>query len=96
MRLSYCLLMVLSFSFLQSCRKCMVCANRCYKCQKSDKPMCNTAYTSDESFDALIVSAGGSTNCKLIEPTEAYKICDDPQSLQNLKRLNEYARYSCD
>jgi hypothetical protein len=93
MRIRYCIwVLVLSCVGFQSCKKCMVCANKCYICDKTDTPLCNTDFASELAFDALL---GDHANCKQVEPSISYKMCDDRASLENLKQLNEYARYKC-
>jgi hypothetical protein len=75
-----------------SCKKCIVCRNYCYQCDKLQGLQCNTDFETNQVFDTIMKL----NSCKSVNPSIEYKICDRNETSKNLKQLNEYARYVCD
>lgn len=83
-----CILLGVCF---QACKKCIVCRNYCYQCEQLQGIRCNTDFTTNQVFDTIMKL----NNCQSVNPSVEYRICDRNETINNLKNLNEYARYIC-
>lgn len=80
----------------------MTCSNRCVICEAPSfgykDTLCNTEFPSDRVFDTILSQYDYQYHysCKSASAIQtSNEICDDKQSLENLKKTYELQRYSC-
>jgi hypothetical protein len=78
----------------QSCKKCAVCRNECFKCGTLNPSIiCSTDYSGQANWQTsrdFLISNG----CQPTEPTQTPKVCDN--NLDNVTYLYEQNNYYCD
>lgn len=88
------LIMLVILVCFQSCKKCSVCSNLCYKC--NIHTVCNTDFRSDSDFVyAIKLYETQYRKCDAISPTLSIEICGTKKQLENRESLYEILQYSC-
>lgn len=89
---------LLLFSFiltLSSCKKCIVCTDRCYKCEAGQgkfDTLCNADFPTDQVFDTILKY---NTNCVKITSSNQIEFCDKSNNIKTIQANYESKRYTC-
>lgn len=87
------LLLFVAFALtFASCKKCIVCKDRCYKCPNSTDVLCNSDFATDQQFDTVIKYIG---NCNQVTSPNQVEICDKTNNVKTIQATYESKRYTC-
>lgn len=88
--------LLISVLFLNSCKKCIVCSNRCYYCQNFTDILCSNTSISPAVMDTIIALQIRSGNdCHQVAPTSSTQYCGSYQDRHSIEDLLTIEGYDC-